>query len=712
METVRRGLTSGEDGYELWLRYAPLTEADGQDAWQLLTKAIHIPAASETLLAAKAEVSVALTSLWAAPVEFAPEPTGAGLWIGTPRTSPAIAALQLDLSRLGSEGFLIRRVQALGEERLVVTAASDLGVLYGVFRLCLGLASGLSLADIEGADAPKVKLRMLDHWDNLDGSIERGFAGYSLWDWFRLPHVVEPRYVDYARANASIGINAVALTNVNANALLLTEQYLEKVAALANVFRPYGIRVFLTARFSAPMEIDQMTTADPRAAGVQQWWKSKAREIYEHIPDFGGFVVKANSEGQPGPQDYERSHAEGANMLANAVEPFGGVILWRAFVYDSEVPEDRAKQAFSEFVPLDGEFKSNVMLQVKNGPIDFQPREPIHPLFGAMPKTPLMLEFQLTQEYLGNATHLVYLAPLFEEVLAQETFHGEGESADSTVARVVDGSFHQHEMTGVTAVANIGDEPNWCGHPFAAANWYAFGRLCWNPDRKSADLAREWLAMTFNREPQFLRSMTELMLRSREAVVRYMTPLGLHHIMAYNHHQGPGPWVDHGRADWTSTYYHRADADGVGFDRTVAGSGALTQYAPPFQRVYNDPRRCTPESLLWFHRVKWTAVMADGATLWQAMCQAYQRGVDDVRWMRHCWSEARADVDALRFAHVDALLALQEREAKWWKDACLAYFQSINGLPFPDDIEPPPHDVEHYRALEQYYVPGIPERRF
>ena len=711
MERVTRGLKQGEDGYELWLRYAPLSDEQRDDAARALGNSVHFPATGASLLAAKAELELALPRLLG--VSTVVDAEGSRLWVGTATSCAAVAALGLRLDSLGAEGFRILRTRVNGIERTVVAAQTEVGALYGVFRLLTVLAQGRPLESLCCVEIPKVQLRMLDHWDNLDGSIERGFAGHSLWNWFNLPHVVSPRYTDYARANASIGINCVSLTNVNANALVLTDDYLAKVAVLADLFRPYGIRVFLTARFSAPMEVGKMTTADPRAAGVQQWWKCKARDIYESIPDFGGFVVKANSEGQPGPQDYERSHAEGANMLADALEPFGGTVLWRAFVYDSEVPDDRAKQAFNEFVPVDGEFRSNVMLQVKNGPIDFQPREPIHPLFGAMPRTPLMLEFQLTQEYLGNATHLAYLAPLFEEVLREETFHGNADSpAGSTVARVVDGSLHQYRTTGVAAVSNIGDEPNWCGHPFAAANWYAFGRLCWDLDASAEQLAREWLALTFCSQPDFVEPMSELMMRSREAVVRYMTPLGLHHIMAYNHHQGPGPWVDHCRPDWTSTYYHRADEDGVGFDRTSSGSNALAQYTAEFQRKYDDPQSCPLQFLLWFHRIKWTERLADERTLWEQMCRAYQQGVDDVRWMRDVWTRTQGRVDTLRFEQVAALLALQEREAVWWKDACLAYFQSINGLPFPTEIEPPVHEVEYYQAIEQYYVPGIPERRF
>ena len=431
---------------------------------------------------------------------------------------------------------------------------------------------------------------MLNHWDNLDRTVERGYAGFSLWDWHKLPDYLDPRYTDYARANASLGINGTVLTNVNANATSLLPEYLAKAAALAAVFRPYGIRVYLTARFSAPVEIGGLKTADPLDPVVAGWWKRKADEIYALIPDFGGFLVKANSEGQPGPQDYGRTHADGANMLADALAPHGGVVLWRAFVYSNDVPEDRAKQAYGEFQPLDGRFRPNVLVQVKNGPIDFQPREPFHPLFGAMPKTPLMMELQITKEYLGFATHLAFLGPLFEEALRADT-HAKGEG--STVAKVIDGSLHGYATTGIAGVANVGTDRNWCGGVFACANWYAFGRLAWDHTLTSDRVADEWVRLTFGNDPALVAPVKEMMLGSREAVVDYMTPLGLVHLMAEGHHYGPGPWVSTARrADWNSVYYHRADANGIGFDRTASGSNAVAQYFPPWPTPSLASTRC------------------------------------------------------------------------------------------------------------------------
>ena len=546
---------------------------------------------------------------------------------------------------------------------------------------------------------------MLNHWDNLDRTVERGYAGFSLWDWHKLPDYLSPRYTDYARANASIGINGTVLTNVNANALVLTPMYLEKAAALADVFRPYGIRVYLTARFSAPVEIGDLETADPLDPDVQAWWKAKADEIYRHIPDFGGFLVKANSEGQPGPQDYGRSHAEGANMLADAVGPHGGVVMWRAFVYSAEEPEDRAKQAYNEFVPLDGTFRDNVLIQVKNGPIDFQPREPFHPLFGAMPETPLMMEFQITKEYLGQATHLAYLAPMWEEVLDADTYaRGEG----SLVAEVIDGSLHDYELTGIAGVSNIGTDRNWTGSHFDQANWYAFGRLAWDHRLSPAEIAESWIRMTFPTDEDFVEPVQEMMLESHEAVVNYMTPLGLHHLMATGHHYGPGPWVDNlSRADWNPVYYHRADSVGIGFDRTASGSDAVSQYHAPLDSIYGHLETVPQKYLLWFHHVPWDYEMPSGRTLWNELVHRYSQGVEQVHEMQATWASLEGMIDQERYEQVEAFLAIQAQEAKWWRDASLAYFRTISNRPIPEGYEEPEHSLEYYKSLEFPYAPGI-----
>jgi alpha-glucuronidase len=696
-----------EDGYELWLRYRPVSDAKAFAAAQSAITEVVMPSGSPTLRAARDELLRGLRGILDREVPDAEAVSRDGAIVaGTPSRSSAIAALDLgeDLGRAGPEGFVIRSTRVAGRKATVIAANTDVGVLYGVFRLLRAIQTGQAVGSLSIVEAPRVRHRLLDHWDNLNRTVERGYAGFSLWDWHKLPDYLAPRYTDYARANASIGINGAVLTNVNANATSLTAEYLEKAAALAGVFRPYGIRVYLTARFSAPIEIGGLETADPLDPRVATWWKRKADEIYGLIPDFGGFLVKANSEGQPGPQDYGRTHADGANALADALAPHGGIVMWRAFVYSHEVPDDRAKQAYSEFKPLDGAFRPNVLVQVKNGPVDFQPREPFHPLFGAMPRTPLVMELQITQEYLGFATHLVYLAPLYEEVLRADT-HAKGEG--SLVAKVIDGSLYGYAETGMAGVANVGTDRNWCGSVFACANWYAFGRLAWDPMLGSEGIADEWVRLTFGNDEALVAPVKGMMLGSREAAVDYMTPLGLHHLMAEGHHYGPGPWVDQaGRPDWTSVYYHRADANGIGFDRTATGSNAVAQYFPPVAEVFGDVRRVPENHLLWFHHVPWDHRMASGRTLWEELVGRYQSGVDAVRRMQATWRSLEGRVDVERYEQVRAFLAIQEKEARWWRDACVLYFQTFSGRPLPEGYERPEHDLAYYRAIRKRYVPG------
>eukprot|EP01089_Gocevia_fonbrunei_P000238 TRINITY_DN10245_c0_g2_i1.p1 TRINITY_DN10245_c0_g2~~TRINITY_DN10245_c0_g2_i1.p1 ORF type:complete len:488 (-),score=112.16 TRINITY_DN10245_c0_g2_i1:392-1855(-) len=484
--------------------------------------------------------------------------------------------------------------------------------------------------------------------------------------------------------------------------------YLKKVQALAEVFRGYGIKVYLTARFSAPIEIGNLKTADPLDKEVKKWWKDKTSEIYKIIPDFGGFLVKANSEGQPGPQNYGRDHVDGANMMAEALEPFGGNVIWRAFVYSEHEETDRAKQAYDEFVPYDGKFKDNVLVQVKNGAIDFQPREPFHPMFGAMPKTPLMMEFQITQEYLGFSTHLVYLPKLFEEVLEADTFKkGKG----STVAKVISGSLHGNKLTGMAGVANIGTDINWTGHPFAQANWYGFGRLAWNPELSSEIIAEEWLRATYSNDKGFLEPIKEMMLTSREAVVNYMNPLGLHHLFDTGHHYGPGPWVDDlGRPDWNPVYYHKADSKGIGFDRTPTGSNATEQYAEEVAKLFNDPNRIPEEYLLWFHHLPWNYQLRNGKTLWDGLALKYQQGVDQVRGMITTWANVRPYLTEGEFNEVNMLLQIQLKEAKWWRDASLLYFQTFSQKSLPDGVENPVETLEYFKSLKFPFAPGIRPR--
>ena len=696
-----------DDGYDLWLRYRPVTDSARLTGYRAALAAIDVDGDTPTLRAAREELTTGLRGLLGAalPVVHAVDRAGV-LVAGTPVSSRVIATLALGdaLRQVGPEGYVIRTMTVRGRRTLVIAANQDIGVLYGTFALLRRVQTGGTLAGFVESSAPRIKLRVLDHWDNIDRSVERGYAGASLWAWDSLPGTITPRYRDYARASASIGLNGAVVTNVNSNVRFLTPEYLAKVAALAGVFRPYGVRVYLTARFSSPIELGGLKTADPLDPGVRRWWKDKTDEIYRTIPDFGGFLIKANSEGQPGPQDYHRTHADGANMLAEAVAPHGGVVMWRAFVYSHEVPADRVRQAYDEFKPLDGKFRENVLVQVKNGPLDFQPREPFHPLFGAMPRTPLMMEFQITKEYLGQDTHLVYLGPYFEEVLRADT-HVRGPG--STVARVVDGSLHGYTRTGIAGVANIGTDRNWTGSQFNQANWYAFGRLAWDPTRSSRDIADEWVRMTFSNDPAVVRPVVQMMMASREAVVNYMTPLGLAHIMATGHHYGPGAWADAGRPDWTPRYYHRADTLGLGFDRTRTGSDAAAQYAPAVRDRYAN-RATVPDSLLlWFHHVGWGERLGTGRTLWDELVHRYDAGVDTVRAMRRTWDALDGKVDAERFHDVQQFLGIQEQEARWWRDASLLYFQTFSRRPLPPGAEPPAHPLAFY---EQLRCPANPRK--
>ncbi len=594
-----------EDGYRLWLRYDQISDPILLEQYNKSITGLMIEGNSPTVQVAARELNTGLDGLLGRKIASLSAIRKNGAVIaGTPENSVIIRSLDLagKLKNAGKEGYIIISTKYKRKNVTVIAANSDIGVLYGAFHFLRLIQTHKNLSALSIESSPKTMVRILNHWDNLNRTNERGYSGSSIWDWSTLPDSLSPVYTDYARANASIGINGTVLTNVNANALILTKDYLLKVAALANVFRPYGLKVYLAARFSAPVEIGKLKTADPLDPEVIAWWKNKADEIYSLVPDFGGFIVKANSEGQPGPQDYKRTHSDGANMLADAVAAHNGIVMWRAFVYDNNVPDDRAKQAYNEFVPLDGKFRKNVLIQVKNGPVDFQPREPFHPLFGAMPGTPLMPEFQITQEYFGASIHLVYLAPVYEECLKSDTYaRGKG----SLVAEVIDGSLENHSLTGMAGVSNIGNVRNWTGHPFGQANWYAFGRLAWDPYLTSEEIANDWIRMTFTNNNEVVQQISSMMMRSREIAVNYMTPLGLHHIMYAGHHYGPGPWVNQGRKDWTSVYYHRADSAGIGFERTSAGSNAVGQYFPPVRDIYESLETCPENLLLWFHHVPW-----------------------------------------------------------------------------------------------------------
>ncbi len=690
-----------EDGYDLWLRYQPL-ESTAKARYAPYVANFVQPANRPTIRAAADELKRGFKGMFGHDLEQRDLISGNGGILVARADLMDMRERGLPYEKLGDEGYLIRTVTMDGNRFTIITGNSDVGVLYGVFRYLKLLQTGQPVDNLDIIDAPKLKVRVLNHWDNLDRHVERGYAGQSLWDWQKLPLYKDPRYTDYARANASIGINGTVLTNVNANADILRPDYLQKVKALAEVFRPYGIKVYLTARFSAPIELGKLKTADPLDPQVQAWWKAKIDEIYGVIPDFGGLLVKANSEGQPGPADYKRTHAEGANMLANALAPHHGILMWRAFVYAAENAEDRHKQAYTEFQPLDGKFRDNVLVQVKNGAIDFQPREPFHPLFGAMPRTPLMMEFQITKEYLGFATHLAYLGTMWEEVLEADTFRPK---KGSTVAKVIETPVDAGAATGMAGVANIGSDRNWSGSQFDQANWYAFGRFAWDPDARAEPIARDWAAMTWGSEAA--DGVVRMMMGSREAVVDYMTPLGLGHLMATGHHYGPGPWVsDLARPEWNPVYYHKADAAGIGFDRTRTGSDALSQYAPEIVKAWGSTKTIPENLLLWFHHVPWDYRTRSGRTLWDELVTRYDAGVDAVGTMQADWAALRGKVDETRWAEVRDFLAIQHAEALWWRDASIAYFQSISKRPLPAGHKPPAHDLEYYKAITNPHAPG------
>ena len=686
-----------ENGYDLWLRYQKVDNSQLLNSYSKTLAKLNFPVNSATLTEAKNELQQGLDGLLDTNL---PETDGISkgtLLVGTPASSKVLSgihAITNEISGLGDEGFLIKTLKVDGIPCTVIAARKDMGVMYGVFHFLRLLQTQSDIKELNITQVPKLQRRMLNHWDNLNGTIERGYAGYTLWDWQRLPGYIDPRYRDYARANASIGINGTVLNNVNANARSLTTEYLIKAAALADVFRPYGIRVYLTARFSAPKELRALNTADPLDPEVRQWWKDKVKEIYKYIPDFGGFLVKANSEGQPGPQDYKRTHADGANMMAEALEPYGGIVMWRAFVYENSRNVDRAGNGYEEFKPLDGKFNKNIFVQPKNGPIDFQPREPFHPLFGAMPQTPLMLEFQITQEYLGYATNLAYLGPLFEECLDADTYtKGKG----TTVANVLEDYNRSHGISGIAGVANIGTDINWCGHLFGQSNWYAFGRMAWNPELSSEEVADEWLRMTFNNNTSFVNPIKEMMQQSRETVVNYRNPLGLNHIMNFATHYGPGPWYKD--PHWDAKDYHKADETGIGVDRTSKGSNVVNQYAKPLAEILENLNTCPQKDLLWFHHLPWDYKMPSGKILWDELVAYYYKGVEEVRGMRKLWDSMEGKIDAERFNHVKQLLKVQEDEAIWWRDGCVLYFQTFSKRPIPSQHEHPKHTLEYYKRI-------------
>jgi alpha-glucuronidase len=652
-----------------------------RESYRRSTTALVVPGGSATARLTVSELTRGMRGLLGVELTRADSVDRDGaILVGTPAGAPAIASLGWteDLARVGEEGYLIRPAQVNRRAVTVIASMSDVGALRGAFHLLRLIQTRVPIAGVNISARPRMDRRLLNHWDNLDGTIERGYAGASLWKWDELPGRVDPRVEDYARANASLGINGVVLNNVNANPTMLTAAYLQKAAALARVFRPYGIRVYLAVNFAAPRILGGLATADPLDAAVARWWRDKAAEIYGVIPDFGGFLVKANSEGQPGPQDYGRSHAEGANVLADALARHGGIVMWRAFVYADSVDADRIKRAYLEFVPLDGRFRDNVIVQVKNGPLDFQPREPFSPLFGATPRTPLMAELQITQEYLGHSVHLVYLAPMWKETLDADTYvKGPG----SLVKQVIDGTLHGHRLNGIAGVANTGSDANWTGHDFAQANWYAYGRLAWDPDLDAGAIADEWIAMTWGQATNVRAALRSLLLESHQHYVDYTMPLGLHHLIGGDHYAPMPENPDPRRADWSAIYYHRADATAIGFDRTRGGSNAVAQYRSPLREQFDDPATSPERFVLWFHRLPWDFKLASGRTLWQELVRRYNAGAEGARTMVARWQSVRGLVDNERHAAVLAKLQRQADDAAAWRDKCLKYFQQFSKRP-------------------------------
>jgi alpha-glucuronidase len=668
-----------EDGYKLWLRYAP--PGDAAKNYRKTVRQIHVEGSSPTSQIIRDELRKATLSLLGQAAPLNENGLAAGsVVVGTPGNSKLVRDLNwtADLASAGDEGFIIRSTRIGKSPTTVIASNTEIGALYGVFRFLREMQTGQPINRLNVTERPALQLRLMNHWDNPNGTIERGYAGRSIWQWDELPAKISPRYADYARACASVGINGAVINNVNADARALSPEMLRKTAALAEVWRPYGVRMYLSANFAAPTRLGGLATADPLDKSVADWWKAKADEIYSLIPDFGGFLIKANSEGQPGPKTYGRTHADGANVLADALAPHGGNVIWRAFVYDDDIDPDRAKRAYIEFMRLDGQFRPNVVVQVKNGPIDFQPREPFHPLFGAMKHTPVIAEIQATQEYLGQAKHLVYLGTMWEEFLQSDTF---AKGRGSTVAKALAGKVQPSHITGMVAVTNPGLDANWCGHHFSQANWYAFGRLAWNPELPAKKIADEWTRMTFSNDEKTVAVIRDMMMVSRETFVNYTMPLGLHHMIGGDHY-APQPW--NGRAarpDWTATYYHQASPEGIGFDRTKHGDRAVEQYFPPVCDTFDDITRCPEKFLLWFHRCPWDYRMKSGKPLWDELCAKYFQGTKQALAFQASWQSLAGKIDARRHKEVSDRLSIQVADSAKWRDDILKYFASFSKRP-------------------------------
>jgi alpha-glucuronidase len=679
----------GEDGAKLWLRYAKVPNVGN---YQEVVRHVAVEESTPTMAIARKELLDGLSRMIGLDGDKAAVHSDGILHAGTPRNS-TIKGLQIDadLARAGEEGYIIRSMIIGGKRSTVIASVTEVGVLRGAFHFLRLIATMQPVDNLNITECPAMKIRMANHWDNLDGTVERGYAGLSITfaadaatgtpAWDSPAWRPNPRLAEYGRALASLGMNGVCLNNVNASAAILNTESLKKVVMIGDVLRPYGVKVFLAANFAAPRSLGQLPTADPNDRDVQGWWRQKADDIYKLLPDFGGLLVKANSEGQPGPKDYNRTHAEGANCLALALAPHGGVVIWRAFVYDDHVDADRVKRCYKEFTPLDGQFLPNVLIQIKNGPLDFQPREPFNPLFGALAKTSFAAEVQPSQEYLGQAKHLVYLGTMWEEFLQSETY---AKGPGSSVAKVLRAKVQPVPMTGMAGVLNPGLDPNWTGHHFSQANWYALGRLGWNPDLTAAAIAEEWTRMTFTNDADAVRTIVDLMMGSRETFVNYTMPLGLHHMIGGDHYAPQPENARAPRSDWTAVYYHQADKQGIGFDRTRKGDDYVDQYLKPLSDVLDDVEACPGKLLLWFHHLPWDFRMKSGKTLWSELTEHYDEGVTGARNMQRTWAHLEGKIDLRRFQEVSERLNVQVADALTWRNHILGYFGSINGLPVPD----------------------------
>ena len=685
--------TAAGDARRLWLQYDLISDDSLLEEYRDQIRAVMLEGESETIRIARAELHNGLKGLLGSTFPEVQRVDQDGVIIaGTFNDLPVLRYTDMEKSvtKAGDEGFVISGITIRNKKAVVITANKDIGVLYGVFHFLGLLQTRKDISNLDMISSPKMTLRMLNHWDMLNGTHEyRGLL--SIWDWSTLPAYIRSRYVDYARANASIGINATSLNCVDADPLFLTRDILVKYAALADLFRPYGIRMFMSPNFRAPVILGGLATADPDVPEVKAWWREKIKEIYELIPDFGGFLVKANSEDEPGPGDFGKSQAAGANMFAEALEPYHGIVIWRTFVYEY-APEDRAREAYDIFKPLDKIFADNVILQVKNGPLDFSPREPFSPLFGAMTHTPLIMEIDVSMGGLGKYINLGYMAPMWRETLMADTYaKGKG----STVARVIDGTLHGYKTSGMAGVANIYLDEYWTGNLFGQSNWYTLGRLAWDYNATSEKIAEDWIRMTFSNDTALIRPIREIMMASREHIVDYMDPLGLNMLMGWGGFRGP--WVNNSEhATWNSPYYHRADSAGIGFDRTKTGSNAVEQYFRPVADIFGSLEKCPEKYLLWFHHVPWTYELTSGNILWDELCYHYYRGVEGVRDMQKIWDSLEGSVDQEEFGSVQMLLQMQYEDAVTWRDGCVLYFQTFSRLPIPEGLVKPKHDLEYY----------------